>query len=68
MPLFLFPKPVRPDVPPRQEAEENQKLINSYNDLLDVYKKTGDGKTELVEASKKLVDVFDIENGSLLIL
>ena len=52
----------------RQEAEENQKLINSYNDLLDVYKKTGDGKTELVEASKNLVDVFDIENGSLLIL
>ena len=52
----------------KQEAEENQKLINSYNDLLDVYKKTGDGKTKLVEASKNLVDVFDIENGSLLIL
>lgn len=52
----------------KQEVEENQKLINSYNELLETYKKTGDGKTELVEASKNLVDVFDIENGSLLIL
>ncbi len=52
----------------KQEIEENEKLVTSYQDLLENYKKTGEGKTDLVNASVKLIDVFDIENGSLLLL
>lgn len=52
----------------KQEIEENEKLVTSYQELLENYKKTGEGKTDLVNASVKLIDVFDIENGSLLLL
>ena len=52
----------------KQEIEENEKLITSYQELLENYEKTGKGKTDLVNASIELIDVFDIENGSLLLL
>ena len=52
----------------KQEIEENEKLITSYQELLENYEKTGKGKTDLVNASIELIDVFDIENGSLLVL
>lgn len=52
----------------KQEIEENEKLITSYQELLENYGKTGQGKADLVNASMKLIDVFDIENGSLLLL
>lgn len=52
----------------KQEIEENEKLVTSYQELLETYKKTGEGKTDLVNTSIELIDVFDIENGSLLLL
>ena len=52
----------------KQEIEENEKLVISYQELLETYKKTGEGKTDLVNTSIELIDVFDIENGSLLLL
>ena len=43
------------------EIEANKELINNYEALLETYKETGEGKSELIEASKKVADKIGYE-------
>lgn len=52
----------------QEEYEANEKIVQSYEDALDVYQKTGDGKSELISVGQQLIDVYNIENGTLLLL
>ena len=52
----------------QQEYEANEKLVQSYEDALNIYQKTGEGKSDLISIGQQLIDVYDIENGTLLLL
>lgn len=52
----------------QEEYDANEKLVQSYEDALDVYQKTGTGKSELISVGQQLIDVYNIENGTLLLL
>ena len=52
----------------QQEYEANEKLVQSYEDALNVYQKTEEGKSDLISIGQQLVDVYNIENGTLLLL
>lgn len=52
----------------QQEYEANEKLAQSYEDALNIYQKTGEGKSDLISIGQQLIDVYDIENGTLLLL
>ena len=52
----------------QEEYDANEKLVQSYEDALDVYQKTGNGKSELISVGQQLIDVYNIENGTLLLL
>lgn len=52
----------------QQEYEANEKLVQSYEDALNVYQKTEEGKSDLISIGQQLVDVYNIENGMLLLL
>lgn len=52
----------------QQEYEANEKLVQSYEDALNIYQKTGEGKSDLISIGWQLIDVYDIENGTLLLL
>lgn len=52
----------------QEEYEANEKLTQSYEDALDTYQKTGEGKSELISVGQQLIDVYNIENGTLLLL
>lgn len=52
----------------QEEYDANEKLVQSYGDALDVYQKTGNGKSELISIGQQLIDVYNIENGTLLLL
>lgn len=43
------------------EIEANKELINNYETLLETYKETGEGKSELIEASEKVADKIGYE-------
>lgn len=43
------------------EIETNKELINNYETLLETYKETGEGKSELIEASEKVADKIGYE-------
>lgn len=43
------------------EIETNKELINNYETLLKTYKETGEGKSELIEASEKVADKIGYE-------
>lgn len=51
----------------KSEIDTNNELINSYEETLKTYQKTGEGKSELQEIGTKLCDSLDIENSALLI-
>ena len=51
----------------KSEIDTNNELINSYEETLKTYQKTGEGKSELREIGTKLCDSLDIENSALLI-
>lgn len=50
------------------ELSNNKELIESYKDILRSYKENGEGKEKLIEVGTQLIDLYDIENGSLLLL
>ena len=50
------------------ELSNNKELIESYKDILRSYKENGEGKEKLIEIGTQLIDLYDIENGSLLLL
>ena len=50
------------------ELSNNKELIESYKDILKSYKENGEGKEKLIEIGTQLIDSYDIENGSLLLL
>lgn len=52
----------------QEEYEANEKLTQSYKDALDTYQKTGEGKSDLVSIGQQLIDVYNIENGTILLL
>lgn len=50
------------------ELSNNKELIESYKDILMSYKENGEGKEKLIEIGTQLIDLYGIENGSLLLL
>ena len=52
----------------QQEYEANEKLVQSYEDALNIYQKTEEGKSDLISIGQQLIDVYGIENGTLLLL
>ena len=50
------------------ELNNNKELIESYKDILMSYKENGEGKEKLIEIGTQLIDLYGIENGSLLLL
>lgn len=50
------------------ELSNNKELIESYKDILMSYKENGEDKEKLIEIGTQLIDLYGIENGSLLLL
>lgn len=46
-------------------SSANKETVKSYKELLVEYKKTGEGKEELIEQAEKLADAYDIEGAAL---
>ena len=51
-----------------QEQKSNQSLIDEYKRLLENYNDTHEGKAELIETGKKLVDTLGDESDAILLL
>ena len=50
-----------------EEAKANEQLYESYEKLYDEYKKTGLITDDMKSATEELIDVYNIENGELLL-
>ena len=51
----------------KEEQNELIDLLKNYTNLYDKYKEVGEGKKDLEEQARKLIDVMQLENGELLI-
>lgn len=52
----------------KSEVDANKELINKYNELLETYQKSGQGKSELRETTLELCQSLGIEDAALLTL
>lgn len=49
----------------QEEADANKKLADSYINLYNTYKETGDGKDQLVDITDQLVEKYNLEGAAL---
>ena len=49
----------------KEQREEEENLFKEYQDLYITYQQTGEGKSELVDATIKLAEAYDVELSSL---
>lgn len=49
----------------KEEIESNQKLIDSYRELLATYQETGEGKDQLDAKARELADAYNVEGAAL---
>ena len=49
----------------REAEKENRSNLQSMNELLSVYEKTGEGKESLDQISRTLADAYNIEGAAL---
>ena len=52
----------------KEEFDNNEELLQSYEDLVEQYRKTGEGKSAVISAGQALAEAYDVENANVLLL